>query len=169
MSPELSEVVELVKASRGCPKEAGRRVLAYLNEHPEVMEEVNEAILHYGVMRSVYVARQHSNSAIKRAVANPCPRGLEVIAATSAAVAATILDLQMPDERTLGDWTGTELLAQVKREENTAAGYLRRARLFGELARIAGKHPVRKKVSVEQADQIWRRVSGGAKGAKDAA
>lgn len=63
-------------------------------------------------------------------------------------------DFNMPDGRSVGEWTGPELIVQAAKDRAIGKGLFARARWEERLAKLAGQSTVRKKVSSKEARRI---------------
>lgn len=110
----------------------------------------------------------HQARAMVRSVAkghtqhSKCGHTAAAIKATAGAVLTSILDSWgFADGRTLGDMTGTDLLAQAQDERAKAEGYLVNSRFYESLAKIAGPRTVRSVVDGATAQRMFETAQKG--------
>lgn len=131
-----------------------------INSNAKLRASIIDEAIEAAIRLKVHYVRHHIRTGQKMTVIHrPCTRGGKGVLMTLNTVSQSVINSwKMADGRPLGDWTGTQLLAQATVEEQQSRGLLANARFYQELGWRAGKKRVRDTMDANQVDQILKSV-----------
>ncbi len=123
-----------------------------LDRHKSLRDEWLDILINAAIRERVHWLRHGVRTSLKRT-----ERGPGVIASVSHIAAESILDEWPFLDKTLGDATRSELLAEVVIEDNSAIGHRRNATFYRALARKLTRDNmcVRDKIDSQAAAKLW--------------
>jgi hypothetical protein len=161
------KLASLVKEACSAEKTIKRQVAHVrraLTNDPKLQAALLEELITAAIQTSVYSRRHTIRTTAKYQAAKPCPRGAEAILSTKGTVAQSLLDSwQMHDGRSLGEWTGVELLREAAQEATLEDGHRKNKQFYTTLGERAGRKMIRNVITGAEVDSIWAKIDGAIK------
>lgn len=130
-------------------------MLQRLDADPELKMQLLEQMVRMACQRAIYSRRYKDRP---RPTQNPPRVTAEAIDANAVVAVKTLLDFTMPDGRTLGGWTGSELLGQAPKDRAVGRGYFHRAAFFELVGKAAGERMVRACMTAPELEGLWKKA-----------
>lgn len=133
----------------------------WIREDAKLFDHLIGPMIRMALQRACYHVRHNVRSDVKASVSDSGGDSFRERLAAQPVKALSFLDAwQMPDGRSLADYTGAELLPVAEEQREQATGFAANAKFYSRLAKIAGDRKVGVAVKVGAAKRIWKELSG---------
>lgn len=143
------------------PEGATAIATGWLHEDQDLYESLTAPIIRDALLKHAYAVRGLIKSDVKSG-ANGNAAVLERLSVQGVKVGSFLQSWFMPDgDRSLSDYTGTELLPVAEQCKLEAKGKTQVAKFYAQLAGLAGDRRVGDAVKDKAAKEIWNKICGG--------
>lgn len=160
MHEKLRELAISAVAAKAIPEDQIQHLFDSIWSDEELREELAEALILEACQRAVYMIR-HEQMTKTKSQTGHARRGLDSLELSAPIIESAFLaSWKMRDGRSLGEWTGKELKAEIEIVEAQVKGWTSMGTFYQRLSDAAGSRQISKRVKDEDAADIWREVSG---------